>query len=100
MFFLAAFMWILDCKKMQAYAKFAIIFGANSIFAYVLHSALGMLFYLPIISGKGIQMSGMDVGRSTGFNRKVFSLVWSLCYTFFIYLIVREMYKRKIFIKI
>lgn len=54
MFFLAAFMWILDCKKMQAYAKFAIIFGSNSIFAYVLHSALGMLFYLPIISGKGI----------------------------------------------
>lgn len=82
MFFLAAFMWILDCKKMQAYAKFAIIFGANSIFAYVLHSALGMLFYLPIISGKGIQMSGMDVGRSTGFNRKIFSLVWAFAILF------------------
>ena len=100
MLFLASFMWIIDHKKNQSYSKFGIVFGSNAIFAYVLHSILGRLFYLPVIAEKGIQESFMDFGISTGLDPQFISLVWALFYTFFIYIIVKEMYKRKIFIKI
>jgi len=42
----------------------------------------------------------MELGISTGIDPQMISLLWALFYTFFIYLIVKEMYKRNIFIKI
>ena len=36
----------------------------------------------------------------SGIDPQLISLVWALFYTFFIYLIVKQMYKRKVFIKI
>jgi predicted acyltransferase len=100
MLFLASFMWVIDHKKNQSYIKFGIVFGSNAIFAYVLHSVLGNLFYLPVIAGKGIQEYWMYFGLSTGLDPQFISLIWALFYTFIIYLIIKEMYKRKIFIKI
>ena len=100
MLFLASFMWVIDHKKNQSYSKFGIVFGSNAIFAYVLHSVLGNLFYLPVIAGKGIQEYWMYFGISTGLDPQFISLIWALFYTFIIYLIIKEMYKRKIFIKI
>ena len=100
MLFLASFMWIIDHKKNQSYSKFGIVFGSNAIFAYVLHSILASLFYLPVIEGKGIQECWMYFGISTGLDPKFISLIWALFYTFFIYVITKQMYKRKIFIKI
>ena len=61
---------------------------------------LGRLFQIPIISGKGIQQSWMDFGISTEIDPQLISLIWALFYTFLIYLIVKEMYNRKVFIKI
>jgi len=100
MIFLASCMWIIDHKKIKSYTKFGIVFGSNAIFAYVLHSILGRLFHLPIINGEGIQQAWMNFGISTGIDPQLISLIWALFYTFFIYLIVKEMYKRKVFIKI
>ena len=100
MIFLASCMWIIDHKKIQSYTKFGIVFGSNAIFAYVLHSTLGRLFHLPVLAGKGIQTSWMDFGISTGLDPQLFSFAWALFYTFFIYIIIKAMYKRKIFIKI
>ena len=100
MIFLASCMWILDHKKFHSYTKFGIVFGSNAIFAYVLHSILGRLFHLPIIGGKGIQQTWMKFSESTSIDPQLFSLAWALFYTFFIYIIIKEMYKRKIFIKI
>ena len=100
MLFLASFMWIIDHKKNQSYSKFGIVFGSNAIFAYILHSILANLFYLPVIEGKGIQECWMYFGISTGLDPKFISLIWALFYTFFIYVITKQMYKRKIFIKI
>jgi len=100
MLFLASFMWLIDYRKNQSYSKFGIVFGSNAIFAYILHSILARLFYLPVIAGKGIQASWVDFGISTGLDPQFISLTWALFYTFFIYIIINEMYKRKIFIKI
>ena len=100
MLFLASCMWIIDHKKIHSYTRFGIVFGSNAIFAYVLHSVMGGLFRIPIIGGNGIQKAWMDLGFSTNIDLQIFSLLWALFYTFLIYLIVNEMYKRKIFIKI
>ena len=100
MLFLASCMWIIDHKKTTSYTRFGIVFGSNAIFAYVLHSMLGRLFRIPFINGNGIQKTWMDFGLSTNLDPQVFSLLWALFYTFVIYLIVNEMYKRKVFIKI
>jgi len=100
MLFLATCIWIIDLKKKTKPFHFGIVFGSNAIFAYVLHSMLGRLFQIPIISGKGIQQSWMDFGTSAGADPQLISLGWALFYTFLIYVIVKEMYKRKIFIKI
>ena len=100
MLFLACCIWIIDLKKKTKPFNFGIVFGSNAIFAYVLHSMLGRLFHLPIIGGKGIQQSWMDFGIWTGIDPQLFSFSWALFYTLFIYIIIKEMYKRKIFIKI
>jgi len=100
MIFLASCMWIIDHKKTHSYTKFGVVFGSNAIFAYVLHSILGRVFRIPVINGNGIQKTWMDFGLSTDLDPQIFSFLWALFYTFIIYLIVHEMYKRKIFIKI
>ena len=100
MLFLACCIWIIDLKKKTKPFHFGIVFGSNAIFAYVLHSMLGRLFHLPIIGGKGIQQSWMDFGIWTEIDPQLFSFSWALFYTLFIYIIIKEMYKRKIFIKI
>jgi len=100
MLFLASCMWIIDHKKTHSYTRFGIVFGSNAIFAYVLHSMLGRLFRIPVINGNGIQKTWMDFGLSTNLDPQIYSLLWAFFYTFIIYLIVNEMYKRKIFIKI
>jgi predicted acyltransferase len=100
MLFLASCIWIIDHKKFTFNTRFGIVFGSNAIFAYALHSMLGRVFRIPIINGNGIQKTWMDFGLSTEIDPQIFSLIWALFYTFLIYLIVNEMYKRKIFIKI
>ena len=100
MLFLATCIWVIDLKKKTKPFHFGIVFGSNAIFAYVLHSMLWRLFQIPIFNEKGIQQSWMDFGISTGIDPQLISLCWALFYTIFIYLIVKEMYKRKIFIKI
>jgi predicted acyltransferase len=100
MLFLATCIWVIDIKKKTRFFHFGIVFGSNAIFAYVLHSMLWRLFQIPIFNEKGIQQNWMELGISTGIDPQMISLLWALFYTFFIYLIVKEMYKRNIFIKI
>jgi predicted acyltransferase len=100
MLFLATCIWVIDIKKKTRFFHFGIVFGSNAIFAYVLHSMLWRLFQIPIFNEKGIQQNWMDLGISTGTDPQLISLIWALFYTFFIYLIVNEMYKRKVFLKI
>ena len=100
MLFLASCMWIIDHKKSHSYIKFGIVFGSNAISAYILHTMLGGLFKIPLVNGNGIQKTWMEFGFSTNLDPQIFSLIWALFYTFIIYLIVNEMYNRKLFIKL
>ena len=100
MLFLASCIWIIDHKKILSYTQFGIVFGSNAIFAYILHTVLWRVFQIPIFNGSGFQKIWMDFGASTTIDPQLFSLAWALFYTFIIYIIVNELYKRKIFIKI
>ena len=100
MLFLASCMWIIDYRKTISFTRFGMVFGSNAIFTYILHSMLGRVFRIPVLNGDGIQQVWMNFGISTNLDPQIFSLLWALFYTFVIYLIVNEMYKRKIFIKI
>jgi len=100
MLFLSTCVWIIDFKKKSKGFHFGIVFGSNAIFAYVLHALLWRLFQIPIFNEKGIQQNWMDFGISTGIDPRFISLIWAVFYTWVIYIIIKEMYKRKIFIKI
>ena len=100
MLFFASCVWIIDYKKTISYTKFGIVFGSNAIFAYILHSILGGVFRIPLINGNGIQQVWMNLGLSTSIDPQIFSLFWALFYTFIIYIIIYQLYIRKIFIKI
>ena len=100
MIILAASMWIIDEKKYTSNIKFGLVFGSNAIVAYVLHGIVWRLFQFPIIGGVGFQKFWMDTGIGLGLSPKFVSLDWAIFYTLIIYMLVYQLYKRKIFIKI
>ena len=100
MIILAASMWIIDEKNYTSNIKFGLVFGSNAIVAYVLHGIVWRLFQFPIIGGVGFQKFWMDTGIGLGLSPKFVSLDWAIFYTLIIYMIVYQLYKRKIFIKI
>ena len=100
MIILASCMWIIDEKKYTSNIKFGLVFGSNAIVAYVLHGIVWRLFQFPIINGVGFQKFWMDTGVGIGLPAKFVSFDWAIFYTLIIYIIVYQLYKRKIFIKI
>jgi predicted acyltransferase len=93
-------MWIIDEKKYTKNIKFGLVFGSNAITAYVLHGIVWRLFQFPIINGVGFQKFWMDTGISIGLPAKFVSLDWAIFYTLVIYLLIYQLYKRKVFIKV
>lgn len=92
----AALYWLVDLKeKGQGHPLFSMgkIFGANAITAYVLHSLFARIA-VPVKEGF------MSASMGWGFAGEFASLLWALIYTFFIFLIVWVMYKRKLFLKL
>ena len=100
MIILAASMWLIDEKKYTSNIKFGLVFGTNAIVAYVLHGIVWRLFQFPIMGGVGFQKFWMDTGIGLGLPAKFVSFDWAIFYTLIIYMIVYQLYKRKIFIKI
>ena len=97
---LAMSMWIIDEKKYTSNIKFGLVFGSNAITAYVLHGIVWRLFQFPVIDGVGFQKFWMNTGIKIGLPAEFVSLDWALFYTIVIYIIIYQLYKRKIFIKI
>lgn len=95
---------IIDVFKYRRLFKFAIIFGANAIAAYVLHSMLARL----------ISIGTFNVGEKTftikswlfenlvaiGLSPKFSSLLFALLFTFVCFLPIWYMYRKKIFLKV
>ena len=93
-------MWIIDERNYTSNIKFGLVFGSNAIVAYVLHGIVWRLFQFPIIGGVSFQKFWMDTGIGLGLSPKFVSLDWAIFYTLIIYMLVYQLYKRKIFIKI
>ena len=100
MIILAISMWVIDEKKYTSNIKFGLVFGSNAITAYVLHGIVWRLFQFPVIGGVGFQKFWMNTGIKIGLPAEFVSLDWALFYTIVIYIIIYQLYKRKIFIKI
>ena len=100
MIILAMSMWVIDEKKYTSNIKFGLVFGSNAITAYVLHGIVWRLFQFPLIGGVGFQKFWMNTGIKIGLPAEFVSLDWALFYTIVIYIIIYQLYKRKIFIKI
>ena len=100
MIILAMSMWIIDEKKHTNNIKFGLVFGSNAITAYVLHGIVWRLFQFPVINGVGFQKFWMETGTSIGLPAKFVSFDWAIFYTLVIYLLIYQLYKRKIFIKV
>tara|TARA_B100001559_G_scaffold80575_1_gene66988 strand:- start:5034 stop:6104 length:1071 start_codon:yes stop_codon:yes gene_type:complete len=100
MVILAISIFIIDYKSYDFELKFSIAFGSNAITAYVLHGVLWKLFQIKLIDNMGIQELWMDIGIKFGLYTKLTSLTWAIFYTLFIYIIIYQLYKRKIFLKV
>ena len=100
MIILSISIWMIDLKKYNSYIKFSLVFGSNAITAYVLHGVLWKLFQFNVIKGIGFQKLWMDKGIEFGLSPKLVSLSWAIFYTYIIYIIIYQLYKRKIYIKV
>ena len=100
MIILAISTWLIDEKNYTSNIKIGLVFGSNAITAYVLHGIVWRLFQIPVINGLGFQKFWMDTGIGLGLPPKFVSLDWAIFYTFVIYLLIYQLYKRKIFIKV
>ena len=100
MIILAISTWLIDEKNYTSNIKIGLVFGSNAITAYVLHGIVWRLFQIPVINGLGFQKFWMDTGIGLGLPPNFVSLDWAIFYTFVIYLLIYQLYKRKIFIKV
>ena len=100
MIILAISIFIFDDKNYGIDLRFTIAFGSNAITAYVLHGVLRELFKLKLIDNIGFQEFWMNTGVKIGLFPKFVSLTWAVFYTLIIYIIIYQLYKRKIFLKV
>lgn len=100
MIILAILIFIIDDKNYGIDLRFTIAFGSNAITAYVLHGVLWKLFKLKLIDNIGFQEFWMNTGVKIGLFPKFVSLTWAVFYTLIIYIIIYQLYKRKIFLKV
>lgn len=97
--------WIVDYKKFQTGLGPLLILGTNSLLCYMLSDlVLAPTKIIPIHLSTGKAVFLRDFIYLKGFavwlNPRAASLVFSLCYLAVIILIVRPLYKRKIFFKL
>ena len=105
MIFLAFCIWALDVRGWQAIARPFLVFGTNPLFAYVL-SSVAARSMLPL---KYTDPAGKTRNAMYWIYEKMFypvagaelgSLLFALSFTAVIWLVCRELWRRKIFVKI
>lgn len=98
--FLALSMWIIDEQGYKKWTKLGVVFGSNAITAYVLHSVLQRLFWIPVSGDQGLQALWMSGWKGIGLSGHLASFLWAITYMLFIYSIIYVMYRKKIFLKV
>lgn len=102
---LAFCVWLIDIKKSDSWTKPFMYFSMNAITAYFLSSLLGsILWSIKFDTGLPKKMSLRvylyDHLFHPFFNDYFASLLWPFVYILIWYVLVRWMYKKKIFVKI
>ena len=91
---------LIDWKNHHNNIRIGLVFGSNAITAYVLHGLIWRIFQFPVIEGIGFQYFWMNTGISFGLPEKMASFSWAIFYTFIIYVIINQLYRKKIFLKV
>ena len=104
MVFLAASIWLIDLKKWQKGSKFFLVFGANSLFAYLLSEVLVIALF-NISWGEGDAKTNAQAWIYEAFFQPIDagalgSFLFALCYMGLCWLVCWYLYARKIFIKL
>jgi predicted acyltransferase len=97
---LAASLLVVDKLGYARWTKPGVIFGANSITAYVLASLLTALFYKGYGGYLGLNELWMNGLASIGLSAKFASLTYALLYVGIVFVPVYWLYKKKIFVKL
>lgn len=95
--------WLVDMKGYTGWTRMGIVFGANAITAYFLHSFLSAGMSWKFGTGDAawsIKSAFMDLWIWIGVAPEFASLLYALSYTLFIYLFAWLLYRKKIFIKV
>lgn len=102
---LAIVTWAVDLKGWQRWSSPFLVFGTNAILVYVGGELLASILRSSIkfkIDGHRLS-SGMTMVRgleATGVDSRVASLVWALFFVGLCYVMVRPLYRRRIFLKV
>ncbi len=99
-----ASIWLVDVKQIKSWTWPGVVFGANAITAYVLHSLLNFPFrhpFIPTATGKrSIVSLFFDTFVHWGLAPELVSLFWALLYTAIVFIPVWWLYHKRIYIKI
>jgi predicted acyltransferase len=97
---LASFSYFFDVKKSRFQFEFAQVFGVNSITAYSLSSLLTVVFYSSKWWGISLSAKFMSFWEQLGAPPKLGSLIYALMYVVIVWIPVKILYNKKIFIKL
>lgn len=98
---LGTMVWMIDIRGWKRWTYVPLVFGANAITAYVLHSMMGSLFTIKLSEdGMSLKSGFMDGLEAIGLDRTFVSLLWALTYTAIVFLPVWWMYHKRIFLKL
>lgn len=101
---LGAMVWLIDGeRRLSRFSRPFQIFGSNAIAAYILHSMLTRPFaarFGPEGDQWSINTLFMDKLTAGGLPPKLVSLLWALAYTALIFGIIRQLHRRKLFLRI
>lgn len=92
--------WLIDILKIKTFTPFFFSFGSNAITAYVLSELLTRILYIVPSVNASVWESTFKFFSFTFLPLEFLSLLFAMCYVAFIYIPVRILYNRKIFIKV
>jgi predicted acyltransferase len=104
MIFLAASIWLIDIKKWRKGLDFFLVFGANSLFAYLLSEVLLIFWYNITWQAEGGQTNVQEWIYQSVFQKidagEWGSFLFAISYMLLCWLVCRYLYVRKIWIKL
>ena len=103
--FLAASHWVIDIYHRELWTKPFLYFGMNAIFAFVLSGVVAKILLRTMITGNTGEPESLwkylyQHGYASLMGPKISSLLFALTLVLLLYLLLRWMYNRKIFMKV